>query len=796
MVFVRMGGQKTPVARLTLTTSTEDGGIIQIQGGSETEIAKVREVIERLSQPRLDEPDAETPQREALSQKWMRLVAVIENEGYGVEDIPPEDYQIKFEVDMRSGHHVGTQSSLHDFAAVDEPLGRRIVASLAEVAPRISNDLAHSIEVAVASGDPGTVASAIRQGKESGAFGVRPTDRLLVALVNIDLAKFEAEESRMVRECRVRVAEALRRYDIASSDVEALLREPAGLDDSKRAAFRMIIAVAAIKRGHRETALHIWRELLQPPTVLDSSNRAWAWRNISLALPSDSAEARRAAKCSADAFLESGEKREAATSLMRLVDCLITDDPISALKTLDEIVSLIGRDGLQDRYLRGAALHARAVRLAQLHKHDDALADALAAADLLRGLIGDEEQLVSTLHLAAIEAEVIGNSDTARACQREADHLTNEIGSSRFILARRVRELMGNFNREDALALVREAELEGNPDILASIRVIQATRDTVLGDTERLSLLEYTLRDLDEKGVDEAAKQPARLALAGELLKLGQPVRAEAWYNKILTTDPFDGSARDALVQILWDLEKWGDAAIILKKQINLLGEMPGLLYAYGRSLYEAGEPSGAVTALTQAMDLATKNPALESAIREMREKALRKGGTILALPQDNLTVVVTREEFDAALDFFKRHISSEKRMGFWKKSDNRNHTWISHPERHAQGLLHTYLKARFLDRVNVFQELSSGAGRLDLYLQLYGGLSLIIELKMCGARYSSAYAASGEDQIIHYMQNRTSHLGYLIVFDARERQQGQALVKAADPFTVLTKFVDVRPHV
>jgi len=36
------------------------------------------------------------------------------------------------------------------------------------------------------------------------------------------------------------------------------------------------------------------------------------------------------------------------------------------------------------------------------------------------------------------------------------------------------------------------------------------------------------------------------------------------------------------------------------------------------------------------------------------------------------------------------------------------------------------------------------------------------------GDRYASTYAAAGEDQIIHYMDNRDCHLGYLLVFDAR----------------------------
>jgi hypothetical protein len=40
-----------------------------------------------------------------------------------------------------------------------------------------------------------------------------------------------------------------------------------------------------------------------------------------------------------------------------------------------------------------------------------------------------------------------------------------------------------------------------------------------------------------------------------------------------------------------------------------------------------------------------------------------------------------------------------------------------------AEDLLHTFLKARFGDRVEIFEEVGTGAGRLDLYVKLEGGL-------------------------------------------------------------------------
>ena len=78
-----------------------------------------------------------------------------------------------------------------------------------------------------------------------------------------------------------------------------------------------------------------------------------------------------------------------------------------------------------------------------------------------------------------------------------------------------------------------------------------------------------------------------------------------------------------------------------------------------------------------------------------------------------------------------------------------------------------TWLDAKFEGRVTTLEEISMGAGRLDLPVQLAGGSQVILEPKMLGAGYSRSYAKEGEEQILPYMENRDVRLGYLVVFDA-----------------------------
>jgi hypothetical protein len=131
------------------------------------------------------------------------------------------------------------------------------------------------------------------------------------------------------------------------------------------------------------------------------------------------------------------------------------------------------------------------------------------------------------------------------------------------------------------------------------------------------------------------------------------------------------------------------------------------------------------------------------------------------SLPERPVNDPVTREEFERAIEDLARFIKARKRMEFWAKLDGDERKWVSRPERLAQNLLDSFSQARFRENVEMFDELAAGAGRIDLYVKLSGGLAIIIGLKMCGSPgYSAAYAASGEEQIIHYMDNKDSHLG------------------------------------
>jgi tetratricopeptide (TPR) repeat protein len=324
---------------------------------------------------------------------------------------------------------------------------------------KFADELADEIDKGLAENDVSSAVAAIKRGLDQGLFGLSLNKRSLDALTRIDVSGLSVSDKRHVRDGRLIAAQQLQRFDVAGVEADHILTEDTGtLNDGQIANLRLTAALGSLARGHRETALTSLRRLLNEPSHLYAEGRGWAWRNISNILPDDDPEARRAAQYSSDAYLEAGDKTEAGKSLMRLANILLRTDPSEAVKTLDEMIAVLEQEGLNDRHVCGAALHARSNRLAKLHRHADAFRDATEAVEMQRGLLGAEAELISSLHLASVEAHVIGDAEKAGLFGAEAAKLTEEFKIPHFQLAERVSTLANAFDPKAAEELLRDAE--------------------------------------------------------------------------------------------------------------------------------------------------------------------------------------------------------------------------------------------------------------------------------------------------------------------------------------------------
>ena len=159
----------------------------------------------------------------------------------------------------------------------------------------------------------------------------------------------------------------------------------------------------------------------------------------------------------------------------------------------------------------------------------------------------------------------------------------------------------------------------------------------------------------------------------------------------------------------------------------------------------------------------------------------------------------ISIESFHQTLMDISRSISANSRMHFWK-NESGSHKWASNPEQIGKHFLITALEVKYgTGAIDIVQENIAGAGIIDLYITLRGGLKIVVELKICGGGgYSSSYALSGENQLIHYLKNKGTHVGFLVVFDGRKRDYGKGFrpIQVIETNTIYTIAIDMTPTV
>lgn len=711
--------------------------------------------------------------------------------GLRIIDISSGDHEISFEINLETGHTVARSAQRHQHAPRD--LGKKIFDSIKLALERPMHELAEKVSASAHADD---VAAVLRQAQTDGVLGFRPTHSILAALETVDVESADQSNREYLRRARLEVAQRLNRPDIIAREAEAILAEHGhNLPVKEQAQLELAVAIGMQRRGQTEAALETWRRLAGPDTPLDAGGRGWAWRNISLALAVSDPEARKAAQRSADAFLQAGDKYQAGASLLRMADCLMTEAPVKALEALDQMFVLVEQESITNRDLRAAVHHARANRLLTLRNAALALKDAEQAIALRRELHGSEERLASSLHVAAAALSILDRKDEARALSDEASALLGTNETNRAVLAEQAISLFQNFDNDIANKLEQDARRKNSWEVVSAVVAARALHDPSLAPERRLSLLEGLISELRSVNAPSTMMEVPRQAIAELLTRMQKFDRAFGWWQALAQDLPWNDNVLRNFLNCCTELQKWPEAEKILRGLLALRGELPGIKFLLGRVILSAGRPSEALTILHEASKLAEPDSDLLRNIFDWQRKAMDAGANIVASKPPPPATEVSRQELEAALDEFAFQVSAQHRMKFWRKKGNKRE-WIERPEALAQTQLHIFLSAKFGDRIAVFDEIFAGAGRLDLYLQLAGGTATVIELKMCGGRYSSTYAAAGEEQILHYMENCRTNLGYLIAFDARFQKFGTSILtkRAPDAHTVFEKFVDVRP--
>jgi len=734
------------------------------------------------------------PEKRGRKELVRSLVEYLKRRGFIIRRVKG-DIGMQVTVDTVSGRQVGAASRLHPHVKPNPGLEKSIFEAISRVGDNFRKQFHDDAEKALAAADFKGAAKAFISWSGTGML-VSP----MPALADLTLARQIPVESltprtrEKVLALRLRMALLLEHFEPGmDADLAALLVEFSGrMKTDDRASLAIMEGIIAQRKGYTATAIHHWKSALSA----NDSTRGIAHFHLSRAYPHNHEEAARHAEQGADAFLQSGDTKRAADCLRHLAGYLLLRDPQRALACIERALLLFGDSDPMGREVRAQLLHYKATAL----EKRGAIAEALEAAERstqeLADLLGAEQHRVGTLIHASHLAARLGDQSRAQLLEAEAQRIAGEITDPVGQLRQAAAHLVHHYDAGTASRLKEEAEAMGDFSTAAMIASIRASNEGT--PEERLKWLEESLVQLRSKGGSHHDVEIVLLGIALALLQKGEGDLALERFQELLGLDPFHQEARQNIADLLMKAKRWKEAIAFFDEWKEIFGEKPGILYALGKAHLGAGNLNAAATALALCRSIApADSPIRKDADKLLDETVLQGGQPDVRKKLPATPETVTHSEFGRELEDFAQSFQSHYRMRLWDWRPKKAHVWIKRPERAAQDNLGQFIRGRFNQRVDIFEEVAAGAGFIDLYIVGEGGFKAVLELKMLGRGYSSSYAFSGQKQIAHYMGQKKVSAGYLVLFDSRTGDFGKGLQSTVvvGSHIIQVLYVDVRPE-
>lgn len=695
---------------------------------------------------------------------------------------------VSFEIDLESSRVIGASDGA---SSMEQDIGRRVFETISNTLRGMSDDWLSVFDKEIALGDHVSAFGVFNENK--GLLQFSKNRNALEKLKALDVSKLDREGRKEYLIFLVAYSDYV--GDVLNSQVyiESLLKEYEGeLESLLVQNFILQQANIAAISGMRNKASILYKKVIDFPDP-DSATIAWAYQGMSKIADND-ADIISFAQKAADKHLECGARDGAIRNFLTISSLKSNDSPRESIELIDRCIDLYGSERLMDRELLASLYFNKAQYLYRINQAEDAFPFAEQACDLRRGLLGNEIEFFASLSLAAILATFNGESDKADAYKKEGESVAALIDDPEFVLRLRLGDkiLQRDFLDEDFLS---EIIAFGDAGVLSAALLYQSSDDnmSIEGALENLD----KARILIEKQHDKRLLDSVYFAIAEKYRCEGMISEAFANYKKSLSCNQHLNASVQNCVVMLFESERWLDAEEFIKARISLVGELPNICAAYGRALYENKKYDLAYKYfLKSSSDVLDRDFYISECLKHISDQelcAIGKREVVAPLS-------ISAEDFYSALKEFAFSVSSDSRMHFWyfDKAVGK-YKWTKNPEELSKQMLITFLNGKFgKGMVEIVQEPRAGAGFIDIYVLLSGGLKVVIELKMCGNGYSSTYVLSGESQIIHYQINKGTKLGYLVVLDSRSRDYGKHFKKlqTVDGHTIYTVAADMRPLV
>ncbi|MCB0538468.1 MAG: hypothetical protein KDE33_13185 [Bacteroidetes bacterium] len=499
---------------------------------------------------------------------------------------------------------------------------------------------------------------------------------------------------------------------------------------------------------------------------------------------------------SADKFLEVGRKREAIKDLCFISELLEKENPNEALAKIDFAIEIYDSEKSLDKELLGSLYHRKASYLYSIGQTSKALDAVEQACKLRENLIGNEYERYSSYTSARLFSHILKNEEKEKLYTKKEEEVKPLIDSEEFRLQEKI-----------SSRLSKQEEIEG--DLLEEVEKSEYS-NFIFSVYLHNSIITKSPIEIKLEWIDKAKIVLEKYKFYNTHYSLLYYTLAEIYrqegiinkaienYEKSLEYNPLNYQAIQNCGATLWNNKLWDKSIIFFQNQLDKLGESPNLCYALGRSFFEKEKYQNAFNYFIKA------NGKVKGAnIQEYINKCIEKNNN-LQLPSNDAIEIsqsapISLESFRTTLEQFAFSVSSNSRMHFWKNIKG-NYKWDSNPEERGKQLLVTAFETKYgKNAIEIIQERKAGAGIIDLYIILQGGLKIVVELKICGgAGYSSNYALSGKDQLIHYIKNTQTKIGFLIVFDGRMRDFGKGFIpiQSVDDISIFTTAIDMRPKI
>ena len=617
---------------------------------------------------------------------------------------------------------------------------------------------------------------------------------ILESLLLLDKTKLDKEQRKNFLLITIVVASKEIGFGKVETEIESFLKE---FGDSIVADMKQSILLskgnAFAQNGKINGANNIYKEVIANENT-SAVDKAYAYRGLAKIVTSEE-DIIQYHHLAADKFLEAGKKQETITDIAFMSKMYEKSNPNTALKLIDDAIQLYDSKNTLDKEFKAGLHHRKAGYLFSLNKFKEALESMEIACELRENLIGNEYESYSSHSVAKTLCERLNNKERALYHSNKINLLSPSISGQEFDLQIQIQNAM---EKKMILenGLVTEIENSEFKLFKFSAYIFNATIDKSSFE-KKLEWLDKAKLLLNEKDFYNIHYSLYYFS-AAEVYRTAEKVQ-DAIKNYELSLDN-NISHRESIQNcgaVLWKNKMWDKSLEFFKKRIYTLGESSTLCYAVGRSYFELEQYQDAFNYFRKI-----SNDLNGVDIQKYITECLAKDRGIKLEQKESepqKTIPISIESFKKTIEEFSQSISTNSRMYFWK-NDSGKYKWDTKPEEKGKQFLITALEMKYgKDSIEIIQERIAGAGIIDLYLILRGGLKIVVELKICGGDgYSSTYAISGEDQLVHYLNNISTKIGFLIVFDGRSLDFGKGFktVQSINDLTIFTTAIEMTPKI